>query len=180
LTTILIAADPADNVFWDPISSVLQQRYSTLLVRGKQVTVPQQPARVALLDAGGYAHLQSAETVVLFRRTRSISQGLLPPENCVAVVDSCDDELLRFVSGTRVPAITCGLSARDTMTLSSMGEDSAVLNLQRSVTCFDGAVADPQEIPVKLTRSINSYTLMALACTFILCGDIAGLAGLKI
>ena len=92
--------------------------------------------------------------------------------NIVAIVDCGNERLVDFVSSTKLPAITCGLSPKDTITLSSIEEDSAVVTLQRAVTCFDGTVAEPQEIPVRLSGITDNFSLMAASAVFILTGNI--------
>ena len=99
------------------------------------------------------------------------------PDSLLAVVDSSNEEVLLHVSRTKLPAVTCGLSPRDTLTLSSIGEQSAVVSLQRAIVCLDGAVCEPQEIPVLLRAPADCFVLMAVAAVFILSGNISRLSG---
>ena len=88
----------------------------------------------------------------------------------VAIVDSGNEALLEHVSDTRLPAITCGLRSRDTITLSSMAKKSAVIDLRRSVSCLDGSTVEPQEIPLRHQKTSDNFLLMATAAILILCG----------
>ena len=90
----------------------------------------------------------------------------------VAIVDSGDEALLEHVSSTRLPAITCGLGSRDTITLSSMAKKSAVIDLRRSVSCLDGSTVEPQEIPLRHKKTNDNFLLMATAAILILCGKV--------
>jgi len=171
LTCVLIAAQREEKAFWEDTRRVLCENYSTLIVQNQSLFTPATPPELIVCDAAAFESVAAENTIILFRNTVKIPAKILSSTGCVAVVDSQDDALMQFVSGTRLPAITCGLSPRDTITLSSIDTDSAVINLQRSVTCFDGSAPEPQEFPVRLNTPIDNFSLMAVACVFILCGD---------
>jgi len=171
LTCVLVAADQENEDFWQTVRRVLCEYYSTLLIRKRRIYAPAAPSGLMVLDAAAFDTVACDDMVILYKDPVAFSPRLTPGRQTLAVVDSCDGAVMRQVSETKLPAITCGLSSRDTITLSSIDVDSAVINLQRSVTCFDGSVLEPQEIPVRLGAAIDNYALMALACVFILNGD---------
>ena len=59
-------------------------------------------------------------------------------------------------------AVSFGLSPKDSLTLSSMGEDTICLALQREVITLTGARLDPQEFP--LDRKNHTALCQILAC----------------
>lgn len=63
---------------------------------------------------------------------------------CLLVEGTCPAELLSSVKTAHV--VTYGMSPRDSLTLSSLRE--SVLCVQRSLTRPDGAVMEPQELPL--------------------------------
>ena len=65
--------------------------------------------------------------------------------DCLLVEGDCRPELLASVETGHV--VTYGLSSRDSLTLSSLQEP--VLCVQRSLPRPDGAVIEPQEIPLR-------------------------------
>jgi len=169
-------AKPSDKPLWDTILRGLEPHYPTLLAANGILSLPAEPAKIIVSDIQTFHKLERGDTIVLFKNGEALPPGILPPRHAIAVVNSCDERALASASSTKVPAITCGLSPRDTITLSSIASDSAVINLQRTVGCFDGTTAEPQEIPVKFGTPIDSFHLMALACIFILCADIPKLS----
>ncbi len=76
----------------------------------------------------------------------------LTPEGCAHLAAGrlrC--RVLLAPGGSRVPegadtVVTCGLSPRDSLTLSSLTEP--VLCIQRALPCLDGSVLEPQEVPL--------------------------------
>lgn len=53
---------------------------------------------------------------------------------------------VRQIRAERV--VSCGLSPRDSLTLSSIGDQNAVVCVQRALLRPDGAQVEPQELPV--------------------------------
>lgn len=137
-------------------------------------------AELILTDSDSFDLVYSDTAVVVFKEAGKLNVGFDTQKQVVAIVDSCNQDVMKLVSETELPAITCGLSARDTITLSSINEDSAVIDLQRSITCFDGKIMEPQEIPISLCSTIDSFALMCVAAIFILSGNAALLSEMKI
>lgn len=180
MTTVLVSARRNHKLFRETVVEALRWTYPSLILSGGALEAPAGPAELCIADAYAVKRRIGGDAVLLLRDAWDIPAGLCVQDRCIAVVDSGNDRLMRLVSGTGLPAITCGLSPRDTLTLSSIAEDSAVINLQRSVTCFGGAQVEPQEIPVQLTKSIGNFALMALACVCILRGDADRLPNINI
>lgn len=67
-------------------------------------------------------------------------------------------------------ALRCGLGGGDALTLSSIGEDRAMLALQASIHTLNGAVLEPQEIPVALAAPAEPEAVLAAASAMLLLG----------
>lgn len=68
-------------------------------------------------------------------------------------------------------AITCGASPRDTISIASLGEESAVVSLQRNVQTLSGQLLEPHDFTVKLKRRTGMFALLA-ACSALLLADL--------
>jgi hypothetical protein len=87
-----------------------------------------------------------------------------------ALVDCSSKSAAESIGRAKIPSITCGLSSKDTLTFSSIKDDRALLSLQRTLTRFDGSIAEPQEIPINLSRLSEPYPVICAAGVFILSG----------
>lgn len=83
------------------------------------------------------------------------------PPGFVAVTSSEAPAVLRMLERQGGPAVTCGMSASDTVTLSSIHENRAVVTLQRTLTTLAGRPVEPGDFPVRLASPISPYGLMA-------------------
>ncbi len=167
--------------FWGSLKNILGRGFDVMSCVGGRLEAKKNKtarARLFLTDGKGLEFVSAENTVVIIRDAGCLTCRV--EGEGVAVVDAGRENAVRLAAKTRLDAITCGLSPRDTITLSSLKEDSAVICLQRGVACFDGAVAEPQEIPVSLCPGADSFALMSAAAVYILSGNVNKLYGLKI
>ena len=153
MTCVVVYADASDKDFFDKLCGMVSGRIPHIKMWKGEASPSGEPAEFIITDHESFGNFDAA------------------PDNVVFIADSQNHERLEYISGTKLPAITCGLFAKDSITLSSIESDSAVINLQRSITCFNGDIAEPQEIPVRFKGPMDSYLLMAAAAIFILTGN---------
>lgn len=164
LTGVYIAAKPSDKKMRVHLPSILSANLQPENAKNAPIWIQD----IELL------HKYPVEQAVfIFKEASALPAHFPGCSHCIAVVDaSADRQMLEMIGQTMLPAITCGLSSRDTMTLSSIGQDSAVITLQRSICCFDGEMVEAQEIPLQLTSPMDNFTLMAAAAVLIATGNI--------
>ena len=180
MLSITIAASKHDKAFWQAIKTTLENNFSVIYACERQLIVNGDKPEMIIADIGSFDAIQTDETIIIFKDKLNINIDSSSMHNVIAVVDSSNEKLMRFVAATKLPAVTCGLSARDTITLSSISRDSAVISLQRSVVCLDGTQAEPQEIPVNICSICDNFALMAIASIYILSGKTEYLSNIKI
>ncbi len=154
------------------MTRLLGRHYDILSSLDGTLIAPVRSPSLLLCEAKDYREINNCDVILLYREWLPVSARFGAFEQVVAVVDSGNDALGEQISATGLPAITCGLYARDTITLSSMDTDRAVIGVQRSISCFDGTRADPQDIPVRLHRPVDPFALMSMAAVLILSGKL--------
>lgn len=81
-------------------------------------------------------------------------------QNMIGILSSEDTAGAQLFQQMKLTTITCGLSGKDSLTLSSITNDSAVVCLQRTIRSLSGQEIDPGEIPVVIDRPIDRYSLL--------------------
>lgn len=175
MTGVIIAAGGRDKKMWRVLPELLRRNLPAVFADELPQPAAGEPAKLVLCDPEGAKSLRPDRAIIICKDADSLPDEYPEEGDSIAVVDSSNPRTVEGVSTTRLPAITCGLSPRDTLTLSSYDEDSAVLGVQRAITCFDGSVAEPQEIPLRLSGPIDSFTLMAASSVFVMTGNTAHL-----
>ena len=89
-------------------------------------------------------------------------------QNMIGILSSEDTAGAQLFQQMELTTITCGLSGKDSLTLSSITSDSAVICLQRTIRSLSGQEIDPGEIPVTLNRPIDRYSLLAAVAVALL------------
>lgn len=98
----------------------------------------------------------------------------LPP-GCPAIFSGQNQAAAQFASREGLAPLDCGLSLRDTLTLSSVTETSAMVSLQRPVIRLDGLTSEPGDLPLTLTRPWEPFPLLCCAGALLLAGGAAAL-----
>lgn len=147
----------------------LSRSYEVLCVGQREVLLPDISPEVLLLGAKRAPECDGDVIYVL--KDAQEDEDFTPSPHAVAVVHSQDESSLRFCAQHHLRTLTCGLSSKDTLTLSSVTAESAVICLQREIGTLHGEVLEPYEIPVKLRRRIDRMELLSLAAVLLLCGE---------
>lgn len=124
----------------------------------------------------GRAVYPRGRTVAVLEESLSLPSALPAlPEGCPAVLSGQDPAAAAFAGERGLLPLDCGLSLRDTLTLSSLTENSAVVSLQRPVARLDGTLLEPVELPLALTRRWEPYPLLCCAGVLLLSPGAAAL-----
>ncbi|WRS28831.1 hypothetical protein U6B65_06820 [Oscillospiraceae bacterium MB08-C2-2] len=164
MITVAIAADHDDKKFGYTLNQIFSRYFALQKEQGLSHSFVVKD--FDSLCSGGEV---PEALLIIYKNICTIKKEKIPSQ-ALAVVDSTNRELVHFVSKTKLPAITCGMASMDTITLSSITEESAVINLQRTITCLDGQLVEPQEIPIKLHSAAGKYAIMAAAAALIASG----------
>lgn len=108
--------------------------------------------------------------IVVFCDCRVDRLAEIPPF-CVGVVSSSNSGVLELLKKHKITAVVCGLSSRDTLTLSSRGKRTAVVALLRSVKTLSGRVTEPCEYPIHTEKKVGAFSLLAFCAVLIVCGQ---------
>ena len=170
MVCVILVAQKKDRLFWNTLSEIVDRNFSVLHACERRLRLDRGDAELILTDRESFDTVQAGDAVIVFKEKMELDLDALAARRTIAVVDASNRELLAWVAAMDIPAITCGMSEKDTVTLSSMRADSAVVGFQRVFTRFGGAACEPQEFPVPLHAQTDGFALMAGAAICALCG----------
>ncbi len=171
MIVVIVAAKKQNKDFISELVRLLEKHFITVRAYGGVLSVKKSNPAMIICDTQSFDTVKAENAIVIYKDILPIPQRLLDIRHGVAIVDSSNYQLSQALSDTGLPAITCGLHSRDTITLTSMGVDSAVIGIQRAIVNFDGSITEPQELPINFTKSIDRFTLMTAAAILILSGN---------
>ncbi len=100
--------------------------------------------------------------ISLLTKNPQLSSGV------ISVVESENKTALFLLNHTENRAMTCGMSPRDTLTLSSFDDNSASISRQREIQTLSGRSIEAGETTVKFTAPLAEYTLLAAYAVLLL------------
>jgi len=133
------------------------------------------PGGKFVLSFGAAGPFRQGETIaVLSDLLTAPPEGIALPPQCPAILPSRNQAAVQYAQESGLLPLDCGLSLRDTLTLSSRTDTSGVISLQRPVARLDGTMLDPVEVPLTFTRKWAPYPLLCCAGVLLLsCGPSA-------
>lgn len=106
--------------------------------------------------------------VVVFRSDFNNLKAFDICTNAVCVVNSCSKNNIEYICKSGMNAVTCGLSDKDTFTISGISEEQAAVSLQRTLKTVSGKTIQPCEYVFNLTKPLPRYDIMDLAAVLVL------------
>lgn len=108
--------------------------------------------------------------IVVFTEETDRFRGQKFPIGTVGICEDRNKKALQLFHDSLIPVISCGMSAKNTVTLSSLNSNSLLASLQRTVTDCRGNSLYPEEFKIKLTDSYTPFAVMASAAVLLLNG----------
>lgn len=112
----------------------------------------------------------SGGIVVIAGNCKRFAKQLLP----AGVIGICEDtnrDALMLFKKNRTPVISCGMDARNTVTVSSLSENTLIAALRRTVTDVKGRELEPAEFKIKLSSDVTPFSAMACVTALLLLGS---------
>lgn len=92
------------------------------------------------------------------------------PEGTKLVVDSNNTYIAEKLKDQNNDTVTCGLSAKDTITFSSINADHCAISLQRNIYDMYGQLIEPCEFILHTSENQKEYAILSAAAALILLG----------
>jgi len=171
MDSVIIISSPGNKNMTRQVTRVLTSVMSGILVSGnsaRSFLKADKPPRLLM-------ELEQPENLTLDRAVLIFDSGVPAGDlalkgRFVAVTASDNHDAIKLLKKKKIPTLICGMSSKDTVSLSSRGEGSACVCLQRGIESLSGEAFEPGEIAVKYKGELSEYAIMAAAVTLVLCG----------
>lgn len=152
----------------DEIKRILSY-YGVAAVCGTSVDVRASNPKFLSLEYSTRVNLKGGKGAVVLIGEISENSILEIPDNYKGIVYSGDNGALNLLQKNNITTITCGMSNKDTLILSSIGERTASVCVQRKIITLNGKIIEVGEYPVRLKNKITDYALLAAFGILLLC-----------
>lgn len=128
--------------------------------------------KYAVINTDNLTHADIKSGIVLFCYPNIESLSNIQLSNSLTCITSEDDiKSLEFLRYNKNPALTCGMSLKSTITLSSFTDETAVVSLQREILNLNGFKVVPRDLTISLSKKTDSNIVMMIAAIFFLTCD---------
>ncbi|MCH5323669.1 MAG: hypothetical protein J1E39_00505 [Eubacterium sp.] len=159
-----------DTKLSEYIAREMSKNYFVRYLRGTKLTESGSGYMLDILSTESLTHICCQSAVVI------LGEGVEPEFNELSgkltfIADSLDTKQLTALSRCNHPVITCGTFEKDTVSYTSITEDSVTVSLNRKVTALSGRSVQPLEFPVRMTHGYEIYHCLAVTALRILLDD---------
>ena len=168
MTTVIVFGITGSFVA-DEIKRVLSH-YGLIEVRGSYIKKENGNPQFLIIECASRAKIDLDTGIIVMIGEAGKSCVLDIPKSFMGIAYSKDLGSLELLKNNDITTLTCGMSSDNTIILSSVGENTASVCLQRSIKTLDGKIIEPQEYPVHLVEKITDYALMAAFGILLLSG----------
>lgn len=118
------------------------------------------------------SRLNLKKGIAIFTDDTHHFKNQLLPIGITCICEDCNKGALSLLGINRVPVISCGMNPKNTVTLSSIGKESVIMSLQRSITQISGKAIEPTDFKISFSKSYEPFSVMASATALLLSGII--------
>lgn len=112
--------------------------------------------------------------LILKNSFKDIDDNYLP-SNFLPVFDNQNLKAVKFLKDRCKIVLTCGVSSKNTLSISSIDESSAVVSLQRYMI-IKNKIVEPHDFTINLTKQVEPQDLL-FTCAILLLSDIPSMDG---
>ncbi len=104
-------------------------------------------AKLNIIDTNVLGDVLFNRAVLILKGSDSYSDLNIPGNNTVIIVNTEDLRGISLINEKKLPAITIGMTGKETITYTSVTDDGMVFCLNRAVKIFTGETLEPFEKP---------------------------------
>lgn len=108
--------------------------------------------------------------IIVFKNSFEATHGIGLSNGNIVIIDSQNTQAVKVLSGTDNIVITCGMSMRDTLSVSSFELSEATVSLQREVQNLNFDAIEPREFKVALANDIGVYPILSCCAVLLMLG----------
>jgi len=116
---------------------------------------------LVLCECGKIERINSKNCILLLKESFCPKNIIGSLHGCTAIVSSENEYGVKFLAEQGIQTVTCGLSGKDTVTISSFTGERVMVSLQRELRSCSGKMLQPVEISVELGSIRDRYTIMS-------------------
>lgn len=168
MTPVVLLSQTPDKITRS-LSRAFSHHGGTTVFSSDGINLPECGADYAMVVTKQLSDYRAPTGVLLLYDPPACTKHIRLSDGIVPVLLSDSRRSRRLLRGCQNPAICCSMSSRDTLTLSSISSESALVCVQRSIELPCGELEEG-EIAIELSAPCSSDIIMLTAAAMLACG----------
>lgn len=171
---VLVFGDRSEKLFTEKLCQVLKEFGGVLGFCNDCAIEHEKNNAFLFVECDQLCELNWTNAILVFksRQKRYNFHKFKISEQTVSIVEEGNERALRILKGSPALTLTCGMSPKDTLTLSSISENNAVVSLQREIQDLNGNIIEPCEIKITYKEAFSKFELLTICGILLLSGKI--------
>lgn len=170
MITIVLFGDRHDAALLRMFERNLKQHFSVHTVTAGSLKKCGGGPNVLLINNGNPHTVCGEASIVVLKPDAELSRIRQFSREVVVLANSAYPEQLRQLSEMGLRTIVYGLSSKDTITFSSLGENTAAVSLQRTIEDLRGNPVEPLEVTVDFAVKCDPALVLLYVSALIISG----------
>ena len=165
------------NVRLRPVWSVqVNDRYSSLWEKQRPVHCEStfaSPSKIwgrAVCDCERIPKVEGSSGILFLKNSFDSDMPIAIPDGFLCAFEPQNQRAAALLRAAGAAAVTCGMCAKETLSISSLDYGAAALSLQRSITTVSGDVVEPRDITVELHSAVSPRQMLAVCMVLLMAG----------
>lgn len=126
--------------------------------------------RFLVCDCEAVPTVEGSGGILFFKNSFASEKPVVIPDGFLCAFEPQNQRAAALLREAGAAAVTCGMCAKDTLSISSLDYGEAALSLQRSISTVDGEVVEPREIAVRLRTPASPRQMLAVCMVLLMSG----------
>ncbi len=172
MVKVFVFGDRSERKFTEKLCQILNGFGGVLGFYNGNVIETGNTYEFLLCDCERLEKFDLSDAVLIFktRQKNRWNHKLNVSQRVISIVNEGNQKAFHMLKDSPVPTLTCGMSPKDTLTLSSISDTSAVVSVQREIKDLNNQTIEPCEIKINFENRFSDYELLS-ACAVLLLAD---------
>ena len=171
---LFVIGDKLEKEFTEKLCRVLERFGGVFVLHDNAPVISNAKEEFLLYDCEKLQKIDTEKGILIFKtKQKNIQTDKISiSTSIVSIVERENKKALQMLKNNMIPTLICGMSIADTLTLSSIEDNSAVIDLQREIYDLDKQIIEPCEIKINYDIPFTDYELLVVSGILLLSGKI--------
>lgn len=127
------------------------------------------PQNIIIHQSVSIPYSRFQNPIIIFKNSiKNVKYHNTIPSKSTCILNSENSYAANILAKQKISAISCGMSSKNTFTISSINYPKISISLQRQIYSINHNLIEPQEFIINATQEYDPYSILAFSAVTIL------------